>query len=257
MNIFILEDEAPALRRITKLVQEILPQASITGSADSVSQALQLLSRTPMPDLMLADIQLADGLSFDLFEKTTLSCPVIFTTAFDEYAIRAFKLNSIDYLLKPIDREALNAALEKYHRLYNAGNQGFPTPQWQEIIRQLRSGKTTYKNRFLVNKGAQLFPIAADDVAWFVTEDRIVFMHTIQNQRFICDHTLDELDSLLNPEQFYRANRQFIIALKTVKGAENGFNGKLHLHLHPAPPEQVIVSREKAAHFKDWLAGNT
>lgn len=256
MNIFILEDEVPALRRITKLVQEILPQAVITGSADSVSEALQLLARTPVPDLLLADIQLADGLSFDLFEKTTLNCPVIFTTAFDEYAIRAFKLNSIDYLLKPIDRAALNAALEKYHRLYNAGNSGFQVPQWQEIIQQLRSGKTTYKNRFLVNKGAQLLPIAAEDVAWFVTEDRLVFLHTFQNQRYICDHTLDELESLLHPEHFFRANRQFIIAIKTVKGAESGFNGKLHLHLHPTPPEQVIVSREKAAQFKDWLAGN-
>jgi DNA-binding LytR/AlgR family response regulator len=256
MNIFILEDEAPALRRITKLVQEILPQAVITHTADSVSEALQLLNGKPEPDLILADIQLADGLSFDLFEQTMLSCPVIFTTAFDEYAIRAFKLNSIDYLLKPIDREALNTALEKYHRLFKSGNNGVPAPQWQEIIRQLRSGNTTYKNRFLVTKGAQLLPVAADEIAWFVTEDRLVFLHTFQNQRYICDHTLDELETLLNPEQFYRANRQFIIGIKTVKGAENGFNGKLHLHLHPAPSEQVIVSREKAVQFKDWLAGD-
>ncbi|MCA6365113.1 MAG: response regulator transcription factor [Bacteroidetes bacterium] len=255
MNIFILEDEAPALRRITKLVQEILPQAVITGTADSVSEAIQRLERIAEPDLILADIQLADGLSFDLFEQKTLSCPVIFTTAFDEYAIRAFKLNSIDYLLKPIDRAALNKALEKHQRLFSSGNNGIQMPQWQDIIRQIRSGNISYKNRFLVTKGAQLLPVSGDDIAWFVTEDRLVFLHTLQNQRYICDHTLDELETLLNPEQFYRANRQYIIGIKTVKVAENGFNGKLHLHLHPAPPEQVIVSREKASQFKEWLAG--
>ncbi|MCU0435938.1 MAG: LytTR family DNA-binding domain-containing protein [Bacteroidia bacterium] len=256
MNIFILEDEAPALRRITKLVQEILPQAVITGTSDSVSTASALLKNSPEPHLILADIQLADGLSFDLFEQIALNCPVIFTTAFDEYAIRAFKLNSIDYLLKPIDREALSHALDKYHKHYSSGNAGIPAVLWQEFIAQMRPGKTSYKNRFLVSKGAQLLPIAADEIAWFVTEDRLVFLHTHQNQRYICDHTLDELESLLNPEQFYRANRQFVIAVKAVKGAENGFNGKLHLHLHPQPEEQVVVSREKAAHFKDWLAGN-
>jgi DNA-binding LytR/AlgR family response regulator len=255
MNILIFEDEQPAARRIVKLVQELLPQATITGTADSISTAKQLLNSTATPDLILADIQLADGLSFEIFEHVPLQCPVIFTTAFDEYAIRAFNVNSIDYLLKPIDRNALSKALTKYNNLFSKGAGSFPPQLLQQLMQQLNANKTAYKTRFIVYKGAQLVPVAADEIAWFVTEDRVLFLHTFSGQRYICEHTLDELETLLDPADFYRANRQFVVSAKAVRAAENGFNGKLHVYLNPAPEEAVVVSREKAMQFRTWLAG--
>lgn len=255
MNILIFEDEQPAARRIVKLVQELLPQANITGTADSIRAAKELLSNTASPDLILADIQLADGLSFEIFEDVPLQCPVIFTTAFDEYAIRAFNVNSIDYLLKPIDRTALSKALTKYQNLFNNGAGSFPPQLLQQLMQQLNTKKTAYKTRFVVHKGAQIIPVTASEIAWFVTEDRVLFLHTFSGQRYICEHTLDELETLLDPADFYRANRQFVVSAKAVRAAENGFNGKLHVYLNPAPEDAVVVSREKAVQFREWLAG--
>lgn len=253
MRILIVEDEAPAARRLQKLVGEIEPAASIVGHTESIEATSKWLNENEAPDLLLMDIQLADGISFEIFNRHEIPTPVIFTTAYDEFAIRAFKVNSIDYLLKPIDKNELARSIEKFKARTLA-----PGPQdlFRQLVEGLAQGKPVYKNRFLVSKGAELLPIDSAHIAFFHTEDRVVFLHTHDSRRYIIEHTLDELESLVDPAGFCRANRQFIVSLKSVRAVQLGFNGKLKASLHPAPPEEVVVSREKATAFKTWL-GNS
>lgn len=250
MKILVVEDEAAASRRLVKLIREVDPLADVLGVCESVTATLRWFDQNEAPDLLLLDIQLGDGLSFDIFAKREIRIPVIFTTAYDEYALRAFKVNSVDYLLKPVEREALQQALSKFRALF--AQRAAPVLP-EELIRQLLQGKSAYKSRFLVQKGPVMVPVSVEQVAYFYTEDRVVFMLTRENQRYLLEHTLDELETLLDPQQFIRANRQFILSLHAVHQLEPGFNGKLHVNVQPAFQEAVIVSRDKAVTFKEWL----
>ncbi|MGL4597471.1 MAG: LytR/AlgR family response regulator transcription factor, partial [Bacteroidia bacterium] len=201
MRILLVEDEPAAARRLQKIILELEPSAKIVGVCESVSESVNWLKENTPPDLFLFDIQLADGLSFEIFSQVETNVPVIFTTAYDEYALRAFKVNSIDYLLKPIDREALRQSMEKYRRLQ--ADQSTPAFDMQAILNQMKLGKTIYKTRFLVSKGMQLIPVDQSEVAWLRTEERIVFLHTHDGKRYLTEHTLDELDEQLDPAHFF------------------------------------------------------
>lgn len=247
MNVLIVEDEAPAARRLEKLLLEAEPGARIAGHTESITGTVNWLKQNPEPDLVMLDIQLGDGLSFDIYNAYPLRAPVIFTTAYDEYALRAFKVNSIDYLLKPIDPAELRAALTKM-RVSRPGDRS-------ALIRDLFRdySKPVYKERFLVTKGAELLPVDTGAVAYFHYEDRYVFLHTHDGKRYLTEHTLDELEKQLDPKLFFRANRQFIVSVQSVRSAQHGFNGKLKAFVLPAPSEELVISRERAGAFKEWL----
>ncbi|OIN57981.1 LytR/AlgR family response regulator transcription factor [Arsenicibacter rosenii] len=263
MNVFLIEDEELAVRKLSKLLQEVAPDIQIVGTAASVRASVAWLDSNTAPDLILMDIELADGQSFEIFEQTTVSSPVIFTTSYDEYALKAFKVNSIDYLLKPIKRHELEASLSKYQRLHQGTDLNLPSTKndtdsaaaIDALVQQLRQQiqPTDFRRRFLVKHRQQWIPIEVNDIAFFYTEEGISFFRTTTNQKYAVDYTLDELEKMLDPDQFFRANRQFITHIQSVQQIHPYFNNKLKLILKPVTDEEVVISREKATDFKKWM----
>lgn len=249
MDILIIEDEIWVAKHLQGLVLKIEPTSKIVGIASSVQGSLKWLGSHPQPDLILSDIHLSDGTSFEIFEALNLQCPVIFTTAFDEYAIRAFKLNSIDYLLKPVDEKELKAALTKYQSLNIGGALG---DQMKSLAGSWGGAHKKYKERFLTLHRNALVPVTQDEIAFFHKEE-LIYVHTVSNERYICEHhTLDELEALLNPEVFFRASRQYIIHIRSVDRVKTTHKG-LTVQLKPIHKIEIDVSREKATTFKNWL----
>jgi len=251
MNILIIEDEIPAAKRLQKLILNIQPEAIITEVIDSVEQAVTVLKKTPDLDLIFMDIQLADGLSFDIFKQTTVNTPVIFTTAFDQYALKAFKVNSIDYLLKPIETEELESAFEKFSRHYQQDQYSYPQQTIDQLIQQI--SQKTYKERFLVKMGQQLNYLNVCDIAYFYSEDGLLHALDQKNKRHLIDYTLDQLEALLSPDHFFRINRKNIISLSAIGKIHTYFNSRLKLDLIPKTDQEVIVSRDRVNDFKQWL----
>ncbi len=250
MKILIIEDEKPAAQRIKKLVQALDEDITILDVIDSVEDAVSWFKSFPSPDLAFMDIQLADGLSFDIFKGAEVTCPVIFTTAYDEYALDAFKVNSIDYLLKPIDPKELDRAWEKFRSL--KGNAK------TDILGLLESFKSQteqkkYKERFLVKKGDGFKYLTADETAYFYAEGGLTFMISHEGDRYIVDDKMDKLDSSLDPNKFFRINRKLIINESSVDEIANYFNSRLKLTLKPKFSEDVIVARDRVSGFKSWL----
>ena len=253
LTVLIIEDEAPAVRRLESLLMSYDPAIRITAIIDSIEDAVLCFKTCPHPDLVFMDIMLADGQSFEIFEHVDLRAPVIFTTAYDEFAIKAFKVNSIDYLLKPIEPDKLEYSLTKYKSL-------LPSPEkMKQVMESLLTGKFThhaassYKTRFLVKVGDKFVPIQISDVSYFSFEDKLTFLHTCDDKRYMLDHTLDELEALTDPNQFFRLNRQVIVSFDIIKTVHNYFNGKLKVYLNNALPEGVVVSKDKAQLLKSWL----
>ncbi|MCC3154627.1 LytTR family DNA-binding domain-containing protein [Hymenobacter sp. BT770] len=271
MTILLLEDEYPAAERLQRLLAQAAPEAQVVAVLDTVSGALAWLAAHPAPDLILSDIQLADGLSLEIWEQAVVPSPVIFTTAFDAYAIRAFQANSIAYLLKPVKLAELQAALAKRNAQRDAalneelrrrneelssGNSSFLLPNSSlSIERLLDALPRLYKTRFLVRQGEQLLPLPVADIAWFSSRHETTTLVAADGRRFVLDYTLEQLESLLDPAQFFRLNRQIIAQLPAVRRLHPHFNGKLLVELHPAASEDVLVSREKASAVKAWLEG--
>ncbi len=253
MKILIIEDEAPAARRLISLIRSTEPGAEIMDTIDSVQSAVKWLQTHTSPDLIFMDIQLADGLSFNIFSLAEVQAPVIFTTAYDEYALKAFKVNSVDYLLKPIEPEELKNSLLKLRKMRDQFTAPLDPQVLRSLVQSLQPGQPQFKNRFLVRFADKLVFIQAEDIAYFMAEDKYVFILTRENKKYPLDHTLDELDSLLDPATFFRLNRQFIANLRSIQSIHSYFNGKLKLHLQPVPEEEVLVSRERASAFKKWL----
>ncbi|QIP14985.1 response regulator transcription factor [Spirosoma aureum] len=267
MRVLLLEDERTAANHLEALLRELEPSLTIVAVIDSVEEGLARWSQLPTPDLILSDIQLADGLSFSLLEQVAVHCPIIFTTAYDEYAIRAFRHNSIDYLLKPIEREALEASLQKYRSLAR--------PASDELVRQMQNMLSihafmppTYRTSFLIQFRDKLLPIKVADIAYFSIEGGVVSAtiydmvthHRLSDHRqpdraisYPIEQKLEDLDSQLDPRQFFRANRQFIVARNSISEAELYFNGRLQLKLKPAPSQQVLISKDRANLFKKWM----
>jgi DNA-binding LytR/AlgR family response regulator len=257
-RIVIIEDEPLAAERLMKMVQKLDVAIEISAILDSVSASLNWFSVNPQPDLVLSDIQLGDGISFQIFENQLVACPIIFTTSYDEYAIRAFKLQSLDYLLKPVKPEELQAAWDKFLKI-KAQSQA-PWEQMQtkirEVMQEMQIPKwPTYKERFLVRQADQIIPVAVEEIAYFFTLNDWVCIQTHESKQFIVDYRLDELESLLHPGKFFRLNRQFIAALASIRKAHHHLNGKLKIDLSPPGKEEIFVSREKAAAFRTWWEG--
>lgn len=258
LKILIVEDEELAAERLAQLVKEIEPDAEIHGPVDTVTATIAHLKTCTDYDLILLDIQLADGKSFSIFDDFEITTPVIFTTAYDEYALQAFELNSIDYLLKPVNREKLKTALEKFRKLKEYFGAGNPNIQLYEMIRNLRTPeKPAYKNRFLISKGDAMVPVKVSEIAAFYAEDKEVFLITHENKRFIIQHSVEELTSKLDPKLFYRVNRQFIISADAIQKVHNYFNFKLKVELKADPKLDIVVSRSKTLSFKAWMNGET
>lgn len=249
-RIIIVEDEKPAARRLQKMIQVFGDTLKIEAVLDSVEDAVIWFNENPQPDLAFFDIQLADGLSFNIFERTKVSCPVIFTTAYDQYAIRAFKVNSVDYLLKPINQEELEAAWNKFNTL----NQEAPKDM-QAILAAMHQlqGQQKFKERFLIKKGEQFKYIKIDEVAYFYSENGLSFLVDKTGSLHLIDEKLDSLEQELSPQLFFRVNRKFIIGESAVGKISNYSNSRLILELQPKSNSEVIVARERVSNFKDWL----
>lgn len=252
MKALIIEDEYPAVERLTKLIQKIDADFQIIGVLDSVSNAISWFEENPTPDLIFSDIQLSDGLSFEIFETVLLQSPVIFTTSYDEYAIKAFKLRSIDYLLKPIKIQELQQAIQKFKDM----NKAMVINQLQSVenlIDTLPLTNKKHKSRFLVKQQEQLLPIAQEEIAYFLTANEMVCLITKNNRQFLVDYTLEDLENLLNPQYFFRLNRQIIAHIDSIDAIYLHLNGKLKLNLKPVVNFEIFVSREKATAFKNWV----
>lgn len=250
MKLLIIEDEPLVAKDLQKLILEAEPGASILQVISSVDAAKKWFSHNPPPDIVLSDIQLSDGISFDIFETLHLSCPIIFTTAYDEYAIRAFKLNSIDYLLKPVDGKELKAALTKYKSLTTENTLG---GQLKELMSNWGNQTKKYKERFLTLHRNTLVPVSQNDIAFFHKEE-LIYLQTMGNEKFISEHhTLDEVETLLDPAVFFRVNRQYIIHIQSVGRIKTTHKG-LTVQLKAPFNTEIDISREKAAAFKSWLA---
>ena len=269
MTILLLEDEYPAAERLQRLLLQAVPDAQVLAVRDTVAGALAWLAAHPAPDLILSDIQLADGLSLEIWEQAVVPSPVIFTTAFDAYAIRAFQAHSVAYLLKPVKLAELQAALAKLRRWelrvrsealrveksLPAPNSSLPTLHSIHSIEQVLDALRPYKTRFLVRQGEQLLPLPVADAAWFLSRNETVTLVATDGRRFVLDYTLEQLEGLLDPARFFRLNRQLIAQLPAVRRLHPHFGGKLLVELAPAPAEEILVSREKAPALKAWLEG--
>jgi two-component system LytT family response regulator len=248
MNILIIEDEPLVAKDLKNRVAKLEPQAKVLGPIASVEAAKTWLDKNEEPDLILSDIQLSDGISFDIFENRAVACPIIFTTAYDAYAIRAFKLNSIDYLLKPIDERELEKALIKF-RKFSKGTFNEPL-SW--LLKHFDKEPKKFKERFLSVQRNSLVPVNVSEIAFF-HKDELIFIHTMKGEKLISDHhALDEVESLVDPEQFFRVNRQYLVHLQAVARIKTTHKG-MSVELKPPFPLQLDLSREKVNAFKKWL----
>ncbi|HYC27487.1 MAG TPA: LytTR family DNA-binding domain-containing protein, partial [Chitinophagaceae bacterium] len=243
-----------AVQRLVEMLGELEPAAEVVGVLDSVESSVAYLENKKPLDLIFMDIELGDGRSLEIFDQVYIETPLIFITAYQEHALRAFKHNSVDYLLKPLHKSELKAALDKYHRVYNKPQARLP----QNIMQFLEEMKAiepppVFKDRFLAKAGSRMISVPAKNVAYFYTKDRCQFIKTANNEDLIIDKALDELERELDGKQFFRANRQFILNYNHVERVQAWLSGKLKVRVNPAAYEEIIVSRLRAADFKKWL----
>lgn len=252
MRVIIVEDEKSAIKNMVALLQEIDPNITVIASLQTISEATKWITNNPSPELAFFDIQLADGLSFEIFKKTLVEFPIIFTTAYNEYALRAFKVNSIDYLLKPIKKQELVFAINKYKKINEdlvLKNENFIA-----IMKTLNIEiKQSYKKTILVKKFDSLIPIQTSSFAYFIIENGIVYGYSYDKEKFVIDETLDQLERQLSSSDFFRANRQFIVSRNSIKEAQNYFNKGFSLKLNSSQNEIILISKAKVSLFKDWL----
>jgi DNA-binding LytR/AlgR family response regulator len=278
LRALLVEDEPLAARRLASLLRQQAEPFELLGPAESVAQAVALLQAGPAPDVLFLDIHLADGLSFELFEQVSITCPVIFTTAYDQYALRAFKVNSVDYLLKPIDEEELRAAVAKLRQRLGPTDpktQGFgikgsvsstkepvvPTldaAMLAALVQQLRQPAPTasYKSQFVVRVGEHLKVVPVEQVAYFFSLEKTTLLQSTDGRKYVVDYTMEQLENVLDPTHFFRLNRAYLAQQSAIHDIIHYTNSRLQTILKPAPPESegpVLVSREKVSTFKSWL----
>lgn len=253
MNILIIEDEDSAASQLAAMVAPHFGQVDFAPVIDNVEDARDFLAAGPAIDLIFLDINLSDGLSFSIFKDLVIDIPVIFTTAYDQYAIQAFELNSIDYLLKPIRSEKLTQAIDKFKRLDNK-QQMVPEMVSIDNVRKLINAEGAYKRNFLVPHKDKLIPLGVADIAWFELQHTLVRGMTHHKVSYYMEEkSLEELGAILDPWEFYRANRQYLVSRKAIKEVQHYFNGRLYVHVQPAPQEKILISKAKAGHFKAWM----
>lgn len=253
MKILIIEDEPALAKRLANLIQEAEPETTLLGMIDSVEEAVNWLSTNPHPDLLFMDIQLADGLSFEIFSQVEVKTPVIFTTAFDNYAIQAFKVNSVDYLLKPVNREELKNAIEKFKQTgFQKTRKDFDLSKLAEI---LKGEQKKHLQRILVKFGSKLKAVGIEEIACFYTENKTVYLHTFTNDRYPTDERLDGLEQSLNPDQFFRINRTAIINFGAIENMYAYSKSRVNVELKKPLTLSFVSSTERSAAFKEWLGG--
>jgi two-component system response regulator LytT len=255
MNVLIIEDEARSARELVQLIAAADAGVRVVAILESVEQGVTWLSTNLQPDLIFSDIQLTDGSSFSIFEQVAITCPIVFTTAFDDYLMDAFETNAISYLLKPITREKVEGALQKLRMLRGVGASGVASPpetaSMQALLKQLRQ---PYKSTILVNLREKIIPVLTRDIAYFYMEHQVVEVCTLQQQKYFMTGSMDELEKMMDPELFFRANRQFLIGRGAIASAERFFSRKLVVKLNVPTAEAVVVSKAKASEFLNWLA---
>jgi two-component system, LytTR family, response regulator LytT len=250
MKIIIIEDEKPAARLLQRKLDKLGFNTQIM--LHSVEESIDWFQANKHPDLIFLDIQLSDGLSFEIFDKIEVKSPIIFTTAYDEYALRAFKLNSIDYLLKPIDEDELETAISKFQNQFQTSS--VANLDFEAIKRMLINPvQKEYKNRFSVKIGNQIKVIAIDEVECFYSENKGTYLHTVDNRDYLLDSSLEQLETELNPKEFYRISRKFIIPLQSIKEIQMHTNSRLKIILPTYKADEVIVARERVGDFKEWI----
>lgn len=251
MNILIVEDEPAAASRLSKILKDLRPNVKIVGSIDSVKGAVKWLGENPSPELIFMDIQLADGLSFEIFDKVEIKVPVIFTTAYNEYALKAFKVNSIDYILKPLDKDEVAAAFKKYENL--TGQSQSPNKMIESIGAAMQMLTRRYKERFVIKVGEHLRSVEVSDVLYFYSLEKTSFAVTSDGRKHVLDFTLDQLAELVDPTKFFRINRKYVVSVASIKDMISHTNSRLKLLLKSSDDDDVIVARERVQEFKDWL----
>jgi two-component system LytT family response regulator len=254
MKAVIIEDETVAAKALQTLIREVNPDIEIIATLQSIDESIEWFQTCPPPDLVFMDIHLADGSAFAVFEKATVSCPVIFTTAYDEYALKAFEVNGIDYLLKPINKKDLKRAIDK------CKNFAFHRDDSNLLMNKLLSSikqhaAVTYRSYFLVPEKDKLIPLATRDIACIFIDAKMIKAITFNSRIYYMDQVLEDLMRQLDPAMFFRANRQYIIARKSVKDISLWFGGKLSVNLSFSTPERILVSKARAGEFKKWFAG--
>lgn len=258
MKALIVEDEPLAAERLQDLLLKH-PSVAVLAVLNSVAETTDWLAQNPAPDLIFADIQLTDGLSFEIFDAVPVSSPIVFTTSYDEYALKAFSLHSLDYLLKPIKPADLARAVDKYD-FWRSQSQSTQQQQsevqllkMQQMFEQLAPNRQTYRQRFLVTTGEQLLPIAVSEIAYFHTAHELVYLVREDGRKFSVDYNLERLETMLDPAQFFRLNRQYLSSMKAITRINSYFAGKLKLDLKPDTGQEVLVSRERSPALKRWL----
>ena len=251
MKALIIEDEFLAAQSLKKLVSEVSPDTEIIAVLQTIEESVAWFDENPMPDLVFMDIHLADGSSFAIFEQTQITCPIIFTTAYDEYALKAFEVSSIDYLLKPINRNDLTRAMNKYNSF--VGDKTIDTQALVQLVQNFGASKK-YKSCFLVPERDKLVPLPTDNIAYFYIDTKMVKAISLDGHTYYMSQTLDEIMTQLNPDDFFRANRQFIVSRKAIKDMTIWFGNKLSLNLLVKIPEEIIISKAKVAEFKTWFS---
>ncbi|MDG1805890.1 LytTR family DNA-binding domain-containing protein [Flavicella sp.] len=251
MKIIIIEDEKPSARRLTRMLSGL--EKSVLATLHSVEESIEWFQQNEHPDLILLDIQLSDGLSFEIFEQVSVKSAIIFTTAYDEYALKAFKLNSIDYLLKPIDHEELENAIEKFEA--NQLKKQSLQVDLNEIRKLLVNPlERKFKERFTIKLGQHIKMIPVDDIECFYSENKGTYIATNSNRIFLMDGTLEEIDADVDPEKFFRVSRKFYVNINAIKDIVSYTNSRLQLILHSFSESEIIVSREKVKDFKKWIS---
>ena len=250
MKILIVEDEPHAAQRLKTLVKELIPAAVVVGVLDTVKTTVRWIKDNAAPDVILMDIQLADGISFEIFEQCDVTAPVIFTTAYEAYAIKAFKVNSLDYILKPVDKQELGVALNKLRLQENTESAQTLLQNMAEAVRMLLK---KYKTRFVIKVGEHLKTIEVGDIRYFYSQDKATFCVTQENRNFILDYTLEQLEDMVDPGQFFRVNRKYFVSASAIHDIISYTNSRLKLVLKGSHDNEIIVSRERVQQFKTWL----
>lgn len=252
MKVLIVEDEELAVKKLQKTLAALDDTIEVAGVTDSIEETVNWLQSNPAPDLVLMDIELADGQSFEIFKLTEVKSPVIFTTSYDEFALKAFKVNSVDYLLKPVQQDELQAALEKYHKLKGNTKTELTLDSLVKELQQKLQPRE-FRKRFLVKHAQKLVSIEVEDIAYFYSDGRLNFFKTNDNRKFVVDYTMDELEEMLNPEDYFRISRSFYVSVNSIDKIEDYFGNRLILQLKPAVDKEALVSREKVSDFKKWM----
>ncbi len=250
MKALIIEDESIAAQALELLIKETSPEVDVLAVLQTIEETVEWFDENPMPDLVFMDIHLADGSSFAIFDKVDITCPVIFTTAYDEYALKAFEVNSIDYLLKPINKSDLERAMNKYKSLIASHQR----PSLDGLLEQMGGVRKKYKSCFLIPERDKLIPLAISNIVYIFIDTKTVKAIAMDGHTYYLNQTLDEIMAQLDPEQFFRANRQFIISRWSVKDMTVWFGNKLAVNLIVPTPEKIIVSKARVGEFKTWFA---